>query len=399
MILQITNYILPFITIPYLVRTIGTEYFGLLAFVSAVTAYLNVVVEYGFNLSATKEISRYRNDKSKLNEIFSSVMQIKFLLMFFCLLLLTIMILIFDKFSQNAYLYYYTFGIIIGNLLFPVWLFQGLEKMKYITYINITIKSFFTVLIFILVESQKDYYIVPILISLGSISSGVVSLYIAKNKLNIKFRYQKINTLKKYLYDGWHIFFSGFLTMPYTLGLPFFIGLFANNTIVGEFSIAQKILNAINSLYQPLSQALFPYIINIANKSKDNAKQTIMKIMKYSVLSIFLLSIITFIYAKEIIVLISGEELRDATQYLKIMSILPILITVSKIMSFNYIVTFNYQMYLIDIYLKGAAVSLLLIFILVPLYSGLGASFSVVVTELYLTFSMYKFIKQNIGFY
>ena len=189
-ILQGMNLLLPLITFPYLVRVLGIEKFGLIMFAQAFIVYFSMLADYGFNLSGIREVSSNRNNKNKLIKIFSSIMLARFILVFFGLVLLSILVFSFEKFSQNWELYYLTFGIVIGTALFPTWFFQGMEKMKYITVLTVIAKLIFTLSIFLFVTTEKDFIYVPLINSLGFIFVGIISLFIIFKDFDMKINFK-----------------------------------------------------------------------------------------------------------------------------------------------------------------------------------------------------------------
>lgn len=305
--LQTANYILPLITLPYLVKTLGVEYFGLLAFATATITYFGILTDYGFNLTATKEISIHREDNKRVIEIFSAVMSIKFILLLISFAILLLLISIVDKFSEHWEIYLLTFGTVVGQVLFPVWFFQGMEKMKYITYLNLLSKSIFTTAIFIFVQDKSDFFLVPLLLSIGAIVSGVISLYIIYKEFHISFKIESKETLKEYLLDGWHVFLSRFYLSLYTTTNILLLGLMTNNIAVGYYSIAEKIVVAIGGLFDPINQTIYPYL---ARKYRDSFNLFVEFLKKVSTLFIVVSS--TFVlfgefFVEELIILINGE--------------------------------------------------------------------------------------------
>jgi PST family polysaccharide transporter len=395
-ILQGANYILPFLTLPYLTRILGVEYFGLLAFSSATIAYFQIITDYGFNLTATKEISIYRDNKNKVIEIFSAVMTIKVILMFLSFVLMSILILSFRKFSQNLEVFYLTFGVIIGQVLFPIWFFQGLEKMKYIMFLNILAKSIFTIFVFVFVRKVSDYYIVPLLTSLGYIVVGIISLVVIKKKFNVNFEFQSINTIKYHLKEGWHIFISNILTSFYTVSATFILGLFSNNQVVGYYSLADKIVRVVSNIFSPINGAIFPFISKVVKTSKVKAKVLINKVLIYSTTIMILTSTLIFIFAKNIILFISSTEFEQSIIILQILAFLPVVLNIAIIISTNYLVNFGFQSKLAKIYLFTALISIILSFTLVPVFYEIGSAITSLVVELFATFCMVLVIKKNI---
>ena len=111
----------------------------------------------------------------------------------------------------------------------------------------------FTIFVFVFVRKVSDYYIVPLLTSLGYIVVGIISLIVIKKKFNVNFEFQSINTIKYHLKEGWHIFISNILTSFYTVSATFILGLFSNNQVVGYYSLADKIVRIVSNMFSPIN--------------------------------------------------------------------------------------------------------------------------------------------------
>ena len=139
--IQAINSLIPIITLPYLLRVLGVEYFGLITFAQALIMYFNIITDFGFNFSATRDIARNIENKKKVSLIFSTVMIIKLFLLVFSFVVLSIIIFSFKQFRSDWLIYYLTFGMVFGQTIFPIWFFQGIEKMKHIALLNLLYKK------------------------------------------------------------------------------------------------------------------------------------------------------------------------------------------------------------------------------------------------------------------
>lgn len=394
-LLQGVSYLLPLITFPYLIRVLGIEHFGLLSFATAIVAYFSIFVDYGFNLTATKEISIHREDIEKIYEIFSSVMIIKMILLTISYIVLFIIILYFEKLSKNWGIYVATSGIIAGQAIFPIWFFQGMEKMKYITYLSVISRVIFTATIFLVIKNEGDYYMVPILVSLSSILTGLLSLTIIMRKFKIKFRLQPISTLKLHQKKAHHIFLSNISVALYTMTTIVLLGFFTNNTVVGYYSIADKLIFAIKQLIAPLSQALYPYICKKILTSKDMAIN-IVKSLSIALIPLGVIAtIVLFLFSEQILLLVFGSKALVSLQVFRILSLIPLLVVIDTLLGSLLMLAFDKNKEYSSIIISAGIISLMLNLLLIPLYQEIGAAVSVLLVEIYITFRIILFTQLN----
>lgn len=394
--LQIVNYILPFISIPYLVKVLGPECFGLIAFSAAVIGYFVLLTDYGFNLSATKKISIYRYDREKLNQIFSSVMIIKVFLTCISFLILVAFLTFMGKSDLEWKLYIVTFGLVLGQVIFPVWLFRGLEEMKFIAALNLVSKVICTICIFIYVKDQSDYLIAPLITSLGSIFPGILAIIIVRKKFDIRFNFQKLSLIKEQVDDGYHVFTSTLAISAYTLSTTVILGLLTNNQVVGYFSAADKIIQAAKSLYQPISYAMYPAISLMVSSDKKRGLAWLTKIGCLVSVGMFIVSVCIFLFSRQIIILFYGKEYLDSVILLKTMSFLPFIISISNMLGVQTMLTLGYAKEFFKILLIAAILGLFLNVNLVSRYNAFGASLALLLVESFVTIAMLFFIKKKL---
>ncbi len=336
-ILRILNYILPLITIPYLVRTLGSANFGIVVFAQAFAEYFVLSTDFGFKLSAPREISIYREQKEKISEIFSSVFIIKILLLLFSFVLFLFIVLLFNRFNQHQIIYFYSFLAVLASVIFTEWFFQGLEKMKSVTIITIISKAIFTLGIFIFITKKSHFLYVPLFQAGGLMLSGILSFVVVVKKFAVRLYFPKFSTLLFYLKDSSHFFLSRVSVSLYTTSNTFILGLFVNNTILGYFGAANKIYTAIKNMYQPVRLALYPYI------AKEKNIKLFKKIFYYLTSLNCLMVLISFILTPLIITILFGKKMLPSTDMFRLFLIVILFEAPAILMGYPFLAALGYK--------------------------------------------------------
>ncbi|WP_195245496.1 flippase [Clostridium celatum] len=316
--LQGLNYILPMVTVPYLTRVLGPANYGKTIFAASIIVYFQVITDYGFGMSATRNISLNRENKERVNEIFSAVIWIKLALTTLCFFVLLIMINSIPRLRGEYLLYLFTYLGVLGNALFPIWLFQGLEEMKYITYLNVVIRVLYTISIFIFIRSTDQYTLLPLISSLVNIIIGLVSLLVIFKKFNIRLKKTNLNTIKVELVDGWHLFVTSIFSNFVSNGGNLMIGALLGDTMVGYYGAIDKITKSVIALFSPITTALFPFINRRFKKSAREGIQEIKKLGILVTLGSCFVAAIMFFGSWILVRLLCGGAYVDYSDILKI---------------------------------------------------------------------------------
>ena len=358
--LQFINYILPLFLIPYLIQTLGMEGFGLYAFVVAIATYGVKFSDYGFDLSATYHISLHKEDANRVNEIFSSVVAIKLLLSILFLSLLTLAIFNIEKLAHYQEALFLSYGMLIGNIFLPLWYFQGIEKMRFIMYLNGFLKLSFFLLVILLVKEKTDLNLLMALHSITAMVVGVLGLSLALKLFHVKLIPVTKEQILFYLKDGWYIFTSKIAVEFYSTTSTIIAGFFVSPLLLGYYAISVKIMAAIGNLFDPITRVVYPYLVRVQQDSNQNFLTRNRQLSMVILLIMIPASLMVFLFAQNILEIVTGNEVAPLNVYLLKVSSLMLIVFPFGSQFTNMLVTLKETKLLNKILFTAAILNLIL---------------------------------------
>lgn len=386
-ILQIFNVLIPLFTYPYLIRVLGSEKYGLIIFAQSIVNYFVILMNFGFNTTATREISINRGNRYRIAEIVSSVFIIKGILLILSIILFVLVLYLVPEAKDNKLLFSLTLYLLFYELIFPIWYFQGIEKMKYVTIFNVIGRIIFLVLIFVLINDKSDYILYP---AIGGVAMFIASVF----ALKILFWDDGINLiipsnrkLAFYFKKSIPIFISNISVFFFANSSKVLIGIFLGMKELSYFDLAEKLANLLKFPQGILTQTLFPKI------SQDRNMPFVKRVFKISLILNFVIYIVFIFFLKEIIIMLGGKEMLSAYTSAIILGISAPLIVLTTVFGIQTLLPFGYNKQ----FSKAATLSVIFyVIILIIIYFTLGFSinniaFATVITIVFEAVYLFKY--------
>lgn len=289
------TYIAPILVLGYLIHTLGVEGFGMYAITLAVIAYIQVVVDYGFSFSASREISQNRDNKTKVSNVYFTTTFVKITI---CIVCYPIYLVLLSYFVDDIILYYSLnvgYLTVIGNALFPIWFYQGIERLKIVAIINMLSRLISCLLVFIFVRQMSDVptavFVQAAPIILGGLLANANIFY----KKLVIFNRPKCHDIYQSLIHGWDFFLATLASTILSNSAVFILGIYTNPSVVGAYAAVERIIKAITSLFAPLTQSVYPYNCQKFGISKSAGFASVKKTGKPIVILAALATIFIFL--------------------------------------------------------------------------------------------------------
>jgi len=317
---SIAKIIFPLVTLPYLTRVLSVETYGVVSYVKTVMTYMQLIVDFGFMLSGTKEIVLVKESKDKLSRAIGDILAARILLCVVSLFILCVLTFILPILHGNVLYTFLSYIPIALTVFLFDYVFRGLEKMQVITSRFVVMKSFSTILTFVLVKSDSDLLMIPILDTLGSVLAIIlVAWEFKKQKIRIAFTGLR-ESVRKLKESG--IFFASSIATTACGALnTILIGVYLNATDIAFWGLAIQIVNAVLAMYNPIIDGVYPNVV----KTKDF--KIIKRIAKIFIPIIICGCIFVAVFAKSIVTIAFGSKYEPVS---------PILIGLIPVMFFSF---------------------------------------------------------------
>ncbi len=305
-VLQILNSLFYLLIYPFLIRTLGADSYGLYVFAMSIVTYFISFVSFGFDLPGAKIVSQNQNDKVIISNALSSVFTSKLYLTLISIAVIAVIILFFPIVKTNWIIISICSIQIFSNLLIPQWLYQGIQKMRELTMVQLLFKTLSLPFIFFMVKSGSDLWKFALILSLSSLMSGLVVIILLYIKHDFKIKIIEFNKIKNWVADALPFFWSSIMNTIKQQSTIVVIGSFFTMKDVALYDLANKIFTVPAILTANINGSLFPKIM------LNNSQSSIKKIISGEFLLGITVIIFFILFGKTIIFFMGGADMSSA---------------------------------------------------------------------------------------
>lgn len=392
-LVQFANNFLPLLTVPIIARIIGPDKFGAINFAAAIVTYFSLLINYGFDLTATRAIARAPQDPEARNKIFSEILFSKAFLLALSLLIFVPSLFLVPALAADKTLFIYTYIACFSLVLTPNWLYQGMQELHQIAVFNFVSKLLFTLSILFIVKREEDYALQPLVLSIAQIAVGVCSFAWAIKRYRIRILAVRFKKVLSLLWTEKMIFFSMIVVTLYTTTNTIILGFVQSNTDVAYYTAGWKLIMIMQTFVSlPLRLSLFPFIGESFGRSQADGVAKVSQLVPFISIFTAVSGAVIWVLAPWMIQLFYGSQFGEAATVLRILCFVPLILALGDLFGIQTMVNLKMDKQFFNITLLGAGVGLILNYYLSKQTGATGTAWAWLLTEIFITSTMWIFL-------
>jgi len=394
------NLLTPLLVTPYIINVCGIKNYGKVGVAMAFAFFVIVIIDYGIDIIGVKEVSTFRENKEKLQNIFSVSYSGRFILLVGICGLLSILFLLIPFFSSEKPLFFLIFFILIGQFINPNWFLQGIDNFVKISVLNIVSKIIYLVLVFIFVQAPEDYIYVNLFWGIGMILPFSYGVMYCIKKYNFRFILASKNQISNYLKDGYKFCISQVFLSFKNYSPIILISFLGGFNTAGFYRVIEQIIGVFRTYLQVTFRFFYPKICFLIYTNKKQGIDFWKKVNLANISFILLLTLFVFVLSEPILQFfkIQLNDIDEVSYLLRFALILPFLISISYSLE-QLLFSLERKDFYIKITIPSVLLNFLMMYTFFCVFNLKGLISSLMITEItiILAYSIYLnfYFKEN----
>lgn len=379
--LQIGQYLVPLFILPYLTRVLGAEGFGLVGFATAFTVYFVLVVEWGFNLASTREVSLRRHDKAARSAVFWETLVARWMLTVASVVMIWLLTLWVPRLNELSTLLWFGVLQIFSATFSTAFYYQGIEKMRAMALINLGIRALSIPLIVLFVR-HADQVVLAFAIQAGCfLLASLVNLVLLLRSGEITWIWPGWRASWRSLVVSSSLFWSYVGTSLYTNSNVIILAFVASEAVVGYFVAGFSLVRAVVALTLPMTQAVFPRASLVLSQGTEGSAGFLKKMLLMQGLLGLVLSIALLLFLPWGVMLFYGAAFEETVLVVAWLSALPLLACLVAVLGMHTLVSMGQHRWYAGVLLACGVMNGLLLAFMGHVWGAVGAAIAVLITE------------------
>ena len=369
------NVIFPLVTIPYLSRILLADGLGKVSYATNIVSWFLLFASLGIPRYGIREIAK--NRETQLSKVFSELFSINLLSTALAVLIYLGMILNIPYFRSRSILYS-VLGIQLFLNIFNVdWFYQGLEDYQYITVRSIIVKTCSLCAMLLFVHKHEDYIIYALIQSLAVAGNNIFNFIHCHKFCNLSFRKLKLRRHIKpiLILTATQLAISVYSLLDITM-----LGMLCNDKVVGYY----------------IGAVLLPELVSAYNENKIEIVKTISEKSLNLIITLTLpITIGLQILAKEIILVLFGNNFGPAILTLQLYAPFIVISTIGNLFGTQLLMTFGKEDKLFYTTILGAISDFLINVFMIKFYAQNGATIATIIAELIVAIAQIYYVEKE----
>lgn len=322
-LLTSAHYVFPLLVYPYVSRVLGVGNIGLVSFIDSIATYFILFSMMGISIVGVREVAKSRGDAAMLGLAARSLLWLNGLLTLLCLAGMAAATLAVPQLRGQWPMMLVGMSKLVFNLFLIEWFYRGLEDFRYITLRSLVIRGSYVAAVFLFVRDPGDTIVYYVLTMLVVVATALVNMARSRRVVRWRGRVSPGRYARSYFTFG----FYSLLTTAYTTLNVAYLGFVADETEVGYYATAMKLMSILISLYASFTAVMLPRMSTLA------AEGDMVRFRRYMRRSVLWVTAVTLpvivaveLFAPEVVWLLSGPGYEGAVGPIRVM--MPFLLAV-----------------------------------------------------------------------